>query len=102
MSSDETNPNANGGSSATKTLSAAELQQFCSYLLRVVPLATDFNSPSDVDELKRALNDKPSTMESIRRFLVDPQCAVFFVRILQTGKGKSTNPLSISEYEGEC
>lgn len=74
---------------AAKVQSTGEIQQFVAYLLRVVPLATDYSSTADVEELKRALHENPTTTESIRRFLTDAQCAVFFVRILQQGKGRS-------------
>jgi hypothetical protein len=74
---------------AAKVHSTGEIQQFMAYLLRVVPLATDYSSTADVEELKRALHENPAVTESIRRFLTDAQCAVFFVRILQQGKGRS-------------
>ena len=89
MLTDETNSASNVSSSPTKapTATAVEIQQFIAYLLRVVPLATDLNATSDVDELKRALNEKTSSTEGIRRFLTDPQCAIFLIRVLQQGKG---------------
>ena len=89
MLTDETISASNVSSSPTKTptITAVEIQQFIAYLLRVVPLATDLNVPSDVDELKRALNEKASSTDSIRRFLSDPQCAILLVRVLQQGKG---------------
>jgi hypothetical protein len=92
MLTEETNANANAQNSGAKvpstTASPAEIQQFTSYLLRVVPLAADLNSTSETDELKRALSEKTSASDGIRRFLSDPQCAVFFIRVIQQGKGK--------------
>jgi len=73
------------------TASSAEIQQFTSYLLRVVPIATDLNSTNEIDEFKRALNEKSSAIDGIRRFLSDPQCVVFFIRVIQQGKGKKKN-----------
>jgi hypothetical protein len=86
MSADETTATASG----KFPTNGAEMQQFLAYLYRVVPLTTDFNSDSDVEELKRALDEKSSTMEMLRRFLSEPQCAVIFIRVLQQGKGKFT------------
>jgi hypothetical protein len=92
MLAEETNTNSNTQNSGNKvqsaTASPAEIQQFTSYLLRVVPLATDLNSTNEIDEFKRALNEKSSAIDGIRKFLSDPQCVVFFIRIIQQGKGK--------------
>ena len=90
MLTDETNSSAaTVANPAAKVQSTGEIQQFVAYLLRVVPLATDYSSTADVEELKRALHENPTATESIRRFLTDAQCLVFFVRILQQGKGRS-------------
>jgi hypothetical protein len=92
MLTEEANANNNtpnsGGKVQPAAASPAEIQQFTSYLLRVIPLAADLNSTSEIDELKRALNEKTSAIDGIRRFLSDPQCVVFFIRIIQQGKGK--------------
>lgn len=94
MLTEESNANNNSQSSAAKTQPAvatqAEIQQFTSYLGRIVPLATDLNSTSEIDAFQQALQEKTSATEGLRRFLSDPQCAVFFIRIIQQGKGKST------------
>ena len=90
MLTDETNSSTAAATNpAAKAQSSGEIQQFVAYLLRVIPLATDFNSPADVEELKRVLQENPAATESIRRFLTDAQCAVFFIRVLQQGKGRS-------------
>jgi hypothetical protein len=95
MLAEETNANSNTQNSGSKvqpaTASAAEIQQFTSYLLRVVPLATDLNATNEIEEFKRALNEKPAAIDGIRRFLSDPQCVVFFIRVIQQGKGKSND-----------
>lgn len=88
MSAEEANTNTNAQTSPNK-VPAAEIQQFTSYLLRVVPLATDLNSTNEIEELKQALNEKPAAVEGIKRFLSDPQCVVFFVRVIQQTKGKT-------------
>jgi len=93
MSAEEPNANNNtqnlGNKVQPAAASPAEIQQFTSYLLRVVPLATDLNSTNEFDEFKRALNEKNSATDGIRRFLSDPQCVVFFIRVIQQGKGKN-------------
>jgi hypothetical protein len=96
MIGEEINTNNNntlnsGNKVQSATASQAEIQQFTSYLLRVVPLATDLNSTNEIDEFKRALNEKSSAIDGIRRFLSDPQCVVFFIRVIQQGKGKKKN-----------
>jgi hypothetical protein len=95
MITEETNANSSAQNATTKvqsaTASAAEIQQFTSYLLRIIPLATDLNSTNDIEEFQRALDEKPSAIDGIRRFLSDPQCAVFFIRVIQQGKGKYKN-----------
>lgn len=87
MISDDTSHANSGMSLPGKTLSTAEIQPFLSYLQRIIPMATDFSSKSDVDELNHALSENSPTLEIVRRFLTDPQCAVFFIRITQQGKG---------------
>lgn len=91
MITEETSTNNNSANAGQKgpatTASPAEIQQFTSYLMRVVPLATDLNSTNETEEFKRALNEKSSTVDGIRRFLSDPQCVVFFIRVIQQGKG---------------
>lgn len=88
MSAEETNTNTNAQTSPNK-VPTAEIQQFTAYLLRVVPLATDLNSTNEIEEFKQALNEKPAAVEGIKRFLSDPQCVVFFVRVIQQTKGKT-------------
>lgn len=90
MISEETNTNsANSGQKGpSTTASPAEIQQFTSYLLKVVPLATDLNSTNETEEFQRALNEKSVAVDAIRKFLSDPQCVVFFIRVIQQGKGK--------------
>lgn len=96
MSSEDTSANNNNnnaqnlGNKVQQTgASPAEIQQFTAYLLRVVPLATDLNSTNEIEEFKRALNEKSSANDGIKRFLSDPQCVVFFIRVIQSGKGKN-------------
>ena len=92
MLAEETNTNSSAQNPSNKvqsaTASPAEIQQFTSYLLRVVPLATDLNSTNETEEFKRALSEKSSAVDGIRKFLTDPQCVVFFIRVIQQGKGK--------------
>jgi hypothetical protein len=88
MSTDETNTSLTPANTINKVQSTGEIQQFLSYLLRVIPLATDLHSSNDIDELKRTLNEKTSAIDSVRRFLIDPQCAILFIQILQQGKGR--------------
>lgn len=90
MSAEETNTNTNAQNSTNKT-STTEIQQFTAYLLRVVPLATDLNSTNEIEELKQALNEKPTAIDGIKRFLSDPQCVVFFIRVIQHTKGKDVH-----------
>ena len=88
MLSDETNTINNTAPNSTGKMQAtAEIQQFTAYLLRVVPLAADLNSTNETEEFKRALEEKPSAVDGVRRFLSDPQCVVLFIRIVQPGKG---------------
>lgn len=95
MSAEEAIVSSNTQNSSNKVqqtaASTTEIQQFTSYLLRVVPLATDLNSTNEFEEFKRALNEKSSAIDGIKRFLSDPQCVVFFIRIIQQGKGKHKN-----------
>lgn len=104
MISEETSTNNNsanaGQKGPTTTASPVEIQQFTSYLLRVVPLATDLNSTNETEEFKRALNEKSSAVDGIRRFLSDPQCVVFFIRVIQQGKGMYLSSPSIHILRG--
>lgn len=95
MLSEETNTNNNTQNSGAKAqpgvATPAETQHFTSYLLRVVPLAADLNSDSEIDGFKQALQEKPSATDGIRRFLTDPQIAVLIIRVIQQGKGILSN-----------
>ena len=70
---------------------SAEIQQFISYLLRVVPLAIDLNSANETNAFERTLQETASAIDGIRRFLSDAQCIVFFIRVIQQGKGRYQN-----------
>jgi hypothetical protein len=98
MLTEETNANSNipipAGKVQPAIASSVEIQQFTSYLLRVVPLTADLNSTNETDEFKRAVDENPSAIDGIRRFLSDPQCIVLFIRIIQPGKGNSFFALS--------
>ena len=91
MLAEETNTTSNAQSAGNKvqsaTASPAEIQQFTAYLLRMVPLATDLNATNEIEEFKRALNEKSSAIDGVKKFLIDPQCVVFFIRVIQQGKG---------------
>ncbi|CAF3346282.1 unnamed protein product [Rotaria sp. Silwood1] len=105
MITEESNTNnSNSQNSAVKVQSTvatpAEIQQFTAYLLRVVPLATDLNSTNEIDLFKRALQEKPTASDGIRRFLSDPQCAVFFIRIIQQGKDEEQDAVDNIESNG--
>ncbi|CAF3632269.1 unnamed protein product, partial [Adineta steineri] len=104
MLTEETSATSNNTSTTGKTpstaASPAEVQQFTSYLLRVVPLAADLNSTNETDEFKRALDEKPTAIDGIRRFLSDPQCIVFFIRIIQQGKDEEPDGVEGVEANG--
>ncbi|CAF3147711.1 unnamed protein product, partial [Rotaria sp. Silwood2] len=104
MITEESNTNSNSQNSAVKVqptvATPAEIQQFTSYLLRVVPIATDLNSTSEIDIFKRALQEKTTAIDGIRRFLSDPQCVVFFIRITQQGKDEEQDAVDHTETNG--
>ncbi|CAF4569553.1 unnamed protein product, partial [Rotaria sp. Silwood2] len=104
MITEESNTNNNSQNSAVKVqptvATPAEIQQFTSYLLRVVPIATDLNSTSEIDIFKRALQEKTTAIDGIRRFLSDPQCVVFFIRITQQGKDEEQDAVDHTETNG--
>ncbi|CAF1453141.1 unnamed protein product, partial [Rotaria magnacalcarata] len=104
MLTEETTANSNSPNTVTKIQPAiatsVEIQQFTAYLLRVVPLATDLNSTSEIDAFQHALQEDPSTTDGIRRFLSDPQCVVFFIRIIQQGKDEEQDGVDNTEANG--
>ncbi|CAF1306676.1 unnamed protein product, partial [Adineta ricciae] len=101
MLSDETNTNNNNAPNSTgKMQSTAEIQQFTAYLLRVVPLAADLNSMNETEEFKRALEEKASAIDGVRRFLSDPQCVVLFIRIVQPGKDEEQDGVDGADTNG--
>ena len=73
MISDDITNITSSTNSAGKTSPVIEVQPFLAYLQRIIPLATDLNSQTDLEELQRALNENSTTLENVRRFLTDPQ-----------------------------
>lgn len=82
-----------GGGGGQHQQAVADLNAFCTYLGRIVPVMLEDCITAAVPEaLKRALSEK-SNQESIRKFLSDPQVPILLIQ-RSSPKGNATSLIS--------
>ena len=77
---DNDTPTSGGGQHQQTVQAVADLNAFCTYLGRIVPVMLEDSITAVVPEaLKRALSEK-SNQETIRKFLSDPQVPILLMQ----------------------